>query len=197
MRVITGERLTAAVPLILVALLAALTFWLDRVAQLPERGPAGRRDDPDYIVEKLTAVSMNAAGSPRYSLSAAKMVHYPEGETTLLTAPKFVNHEAAKAPVTITANEAVVSANGQHVYFQDNVRVTRAAHDKHSELVVTTSFLHLIPDRNIARTDRAVKLTDAAMTMTAEGFELDSETRVMRLLSKVQGTYDPRKAPRR
>jgi len=61
---------------------------------------------------------------------------------------------------------------------------------------VRTAFLHVIPDENIARTDRTVTITDAATTVTAVGLELNSDTRVIKLLSNVRGTYDPNKAPR-
>lgn len=191
----TGDRLTKAAPLLLVGMLAALTLWLDQISQPIERDAGGSRTDPDYIVDHLSAVTLNPAGTASYTLSAAKMVHYPEGDTTLLTTPKFVSYDEARSPVTVTANEAVVSANGQHVYFQDNVRVTRAAHGANSELVVRTAFLHVMPDEKLAKTDRAVTITDASTTVTAEGFELDNTTRVIKLLSNVRGTYDPRKSP--
>lgn len=192
-----GDRLTAAAPLLLVAMLAALTFWLDQIAQPPARSLGGSRLDPDYIVENLSAIRLNEAGTASYTLAAAKMVHYPDGDTTLMSTPKFVSYGSAKAPVTITASEAVVSANGQHVYFQDNVRVTRAAHGAYSELVVRTAFLHVIPDDNLAITDREVTITDAATTVTAVGLELNNETRVIKLLSRVRGIYDRSKGPRR
>lgn len=193
----TGDRLTAAAPLLLVGMVAALTFWLDRVVQPSARGLGGSRHDPDYIVENLSAMRMGETGAANYTLSAAKMMHYPDDDTTVLTHPKFVSYRSAKASVTITASQAVVSANGEHVYFQDDVRVTRAADRESSELVVRTSFLHVIPDHNLAKTDRTVTITDAATTVTAVGLELNSETRVIKLLSKVRGTYDPGKAPRK
>jgi lipopolysaccharide export system protein LptC len=59
-----------------------------------------------------------------------------------------------------------------------------------------TSFLHVVPDRHIALTDRSVTLFDEANTVTAEGLEMNNETRVIKLLSKVRGTYEPSKAPR-
>jgi lipopolysaccharide export system protein LptC len=194
----TGDRLTTAAPLILVALLAGLTFWLERMVQPVARvGDKVTRHEPDYIVEKLSAVSMNEKGTAAYTLSAERMMHYPDDDTTVLAAPRIVSYGAAKSPVTITASEAVVSANGEHVYFQDDVRVTRAAHGNYSELLVRTDFLHVIPDQNIARTDRSVTITDAATTVTAVGFELNNETHVMKLHSRVQGTYDPAKSTRR
>jgi lipopolysaccharide export system protein LptC len=193
-----SDRITAAVPLILVALLAALTFWLDRMVQPAGRpAGAGSRNEPDYIVDKLSAVSMNQKGAAAYTLSAAKMLHYPDDDSTILASPRFVSYATAKSPVTITASEAVVSSNGQHVYFQDDVRVTRAAYGASSELVVRTDFLHVIPDQNIAKTDRTVTITDAATTVTAVGFEINNETRIMKLQSRVRGTYDPAKSSRR
>jgi lipopolysaccharide export system protein LptC len=185
-------RLTTAAPLLLIGLLAALTFWLDRVVQDPARDPVGpSRHDPDYIVEKLTSVSMSEMGVASYTLAAAKMVHYPDDDSTLLTDPRFVSYGAATAPVTITASEGVVSSKGDHVYFQDNVRVTRAPYGENSELLMRTAFLHVVPDRHLALTDRSVTITDATGTVTADGLEMNSETRVIRLLSKVRGTYEP------
>lgn len=193
----TRNRLTTVMPLVLAGMLAAFTLWLDRFAQGPARDLVGpSRHDPDYIVEKLTGVHLGETGTASYSLTAAKMVHYPDDDTTLLTSPKFVSYGTPKAPVTVTASEGVVSAKGDHVYFQDDVRVTRAAYEDTSELVMRTSFLHVIPDRHIARTDRSVIVSDDANTVTAEGFEMNSETRVIKLLSKVRGAFEPSQLPR-
>jgi lipopolysaccharide export system protein LptC len=190
-------RLTTAAPLLLAGMLAGLTFWLDRFVQGPERDVVGpSRHDPDYIVEGLSAVHMGETGTAHYSLSALKLVHYPDDDSTLLTSPKFVSYGPSDVTVTITASEGVVSAKGDHVYFQDDVRVTRAAFEGASELVMRTSFLHVAPDHHIAKTDRSVTLTDDVNTVTAEGFEMNNETRVIKLLSNVRGRYDPSRSPR-
>jgi lipopolysaccharide export system protein LptC len=191
------SRLTTAAPLLLAGMLAALTFWLDRVAQGPPRDLIGpSRHDPDFIVEKLTGVRMGESGAASYSLSAAKMVHYSDDDTTLLASPKFVSYGSSKSTVTITASEGVVSGKGDHVYFQDDVRVTHAALEGGRELVMRTTFLHVVPDQKIALTDRFVTLSDDANTVTAVGLEMNNETRVIKLLSKVRGTYDPGSSPR-
>ena len=194
----THGRLTTAAPLLLAGMLAALTIWLDRIVQGPARDLIGpSRHDPDYIVEKLTGVRMGESGAASYSLSAAKMVHYSDDDTTLLASPRFVSYGSSKATVTITSSEGVVSGKGDHVYFQDDVRVTRAAHAGASELVMRTTFLHVVPDQHIAMTDRLVTLSDDANTVTAVGLEMNSATRVIKLLSKVRGTYDPGSSPRK
>lgn len=192
-----GDRLTTVLPLILVGMLVAFTFWLDQLVQPVATGPgSASRHDPDYAVDGLSALRMNESGAAGYTLSAAKMVHFPDDDTTLLTTPRFVSLGEAKAPITITARQALVSSNGDDVYFQDDVRVTRAAFGDSSELLMQTVYLHVIPDDKIAKTDHPVTITDSATTVTAVGLELNSETRVMKLLAKVHGTYDPNKSPR-
>ena len=76
-----SDRLTTWFPLTLLAMLACLTFWLDQFVRPPVAGEnSAARHDPDYIVEGLRAVRMDAAGSVKYSLIAERMVHYPDVE---------------------------------------------------------------------------------------------------------------------
>jgi len=194
-----GDRITTVLPLILVAMLVGFTFWLDRLAQpVANTGNSVKRHDPDYMVDGLAARRMNETGATAYTLSAKKMVHYPDDDTTKLTDPRLVSLGAEdKAPITITANQALVSSNGENVYFEDDVRVTRAAFGNSSEMQMRTSYLHVIPDDNVAKTDRPVTITDAATTVTASGLELDSDSRLLKLRGRVHGIYDPNKAPPR
>ena len=78
---------------------------------------------------------------------------------------------------------------GENLYFKDGVRVVRAPYGEKSELVVKTDYLHVMPDDNIAKTDRPVTITDAHMTVSAGGMEMNSETRVIQLTARVKGVY--------
>ena len=184
-----GDRLSAWFPMLLLAVLAALTFWLNQIVQLPEGAPTAKRHDPDYFVDGLSALKMNPQGRVMYTLAAEHMVHYPDDDTTRLTKPRWVSLGSDKAPVTITSEQALVSSNGEHVYFEDNVRVVREPSGKQSRLLLETNFLHVIPDQDIAKTDRPVRITDANTVVNAVGLELNSETRVLKLLSNVRGIY--------
>lgn len=185
------DRLTLWFPLLLLAVLAALTFWLDYTVQPPAaRRDGSSRHDPDYIVDKLSVMRMAADGSIRHTLLAEKMIHYPDDDSTHLQSPHFVSYTSGKAPMTITSREALVSKAGSDIYFQDNVRVIRAPYDNKSELVIKTSYLHVIPDDNIARTGRPVTITDANTVVNAIGLELDGKTRILKLQSRVRGIYD-------
>ena len=192
----TGSRFTTWAPIALLGLMAAFTFWLDRVIDSGARDIVGpSRGDPDFIAQNISARSLDETGKARHTLTAAKMVHYPDDDSTLLTQPRFVAYGAVQAPVTITANQGVVSSKGEHVYFQDNVRVARAPYGNQSELIMRTSFLHVIPNAHLAKTDRHVTIINDTAVVTAEGLELDTRSHELKLLSNVQSTYDPTKAP--
>ena len=76
--------------------------------------------------------------------------------------------------------------------------VTRAPYANRSELRMMTTYLHVVPDSSIVKTDRPVTITDANTIVHAVGLELNSETQVLRLLSRVKGTYhDPNRSVQR
>jgi lipopolysaccharide export system protein LptC len=192
------DRLSRWFPFLLLAAVAALTFWLDQVVRLPSSFTGKTvRQDPDYIVDRLTAVKMNAAGNVGYTLYADRLTHFPADDRTQLESPRFVSLLDGGAPITVTARQAQLSANGENVYFEHNVRVVRDPTPTQTRMVLETEFLHVIPDAHLVRTDRAVRLTDAHTVVEAVGLELNSETRVLKLLSTVKGVYhDPDRAAR-
>jgi lipopolysaccharide export system protein LptC len=187
-----NERYGGWFPLLLVAALAALTFWLDRVVQPPSGpGPLATREDPDYIVDGLSAVRMDREGRVKHTLRARKMTHYSDDDLTLLEAPNFVTYGEGQAPVTVTSKQARMSGNGENVYFERDVRVVRAPDGKRGELVLETSYLHVIPEANIVQTDKPVTIREARAVVVASGLELNSETRVLKLEGRVKGTFEP------
>ncbi|HTD91346.1 MAG TPA: LPS export ABC transporter periplasmic protein LptC [Burkholderiales bacterium] len=184
-----GERLSTLFPLVLAALLAALTYWLDQAVQ----NPAAEREkllvhDPDFMIEKLVATRMDDNGRIRDTLQASRMVHFPDDDSTELTLPRFVS-VARGTPLAVTSKQALVSSNGSDLYFQGDVHATRAPQAGKSTLLVVTDYLHLMPDDNIAKTDRHVTISDANMSIDAIGMELNNETRILKLNAGVRGVY--------
>lgn len=191
------SRFTAWFPVALLAILAAVTVWLDREVQPPDNTPDGKsRHDPDYIVENFSATRIGKDGRPQHTLHAKRMAHYPDDDSTHLTAPRLVSFRGTSAAMTVTAETALLSGNGENAYLSDNVRLIRAALDKKTELIAETEWLHVMPEAHIAKTDRAVRITDGNMLITAVGLELNSETRILKLLSNVRGRYEKNRPAR-
>lgn len=184
------ERLTTAFPLILVAFLAALTYWLERTVQpLTPPRDGSTRHDPDYIIEKLVAVRLGPDGVRLHQVEADKMVHYPDDDTTHLDQPRFLKFEGDRLAISVVAKRALVSSEGKIIDFNDEVKALRHAFGRHSDLVLTTDYLQVIPDDDLARTDRPVVITDANTKLTAVGLELDNRAETVKLMSQVRGSY--------
>jgi lipopolysaccharide export system protein LptC len=184
------ERIGGLFPFILLALLAALSFWLERIMQPPAiAGASTVKHDPDYIVEGLSAVRMDEQGRVKHTLLAQKMTHFPDDDVTVLVQPRLVTYSEGRAPVSVTSRDAHMSGNGENVYFENDVRVVRAAVGNQSALTLETPYLHVIPDDNIAKTDRPVTIRNATAVVNASGLELNSETRVLKLQGRIKGIF--------
>jgi lipopolysaccharide export system protein LptC len=55
---------------------------------------------------------------------------------------------------------------------------------------MTTSLLHLIPDDDIARTDKPVVITEKKSVINAVGMEMNSRTNIIQLFSRVRVIHD-------
>jgi lipopolysaccharide export system protein LptC len=179
--------------LIVLALLAALTLWIDRVVIPP--GPkrdGSTRHDPDYIVSNFAIHRTAPDGNLRYVLSGIDMRHYPDNDTTDVVKPIFQEFFAdGKPPVNATGERGQISPNGENVYFMDNVNVVRAATPQRGELTLRTEFLHAIPDQGILKTDKPVTILQAPRTVIhATGMELDNKAHILTLKGRVKAHFE-------
>ncbi len=113
---------TSMFPLVMLLLLAALTFWLSHVIQnkVPQ-GPL--RHDPDYWAEHFTARRFDINGTLQHTLVAEKLVHYPDDDTSIVTEPHLTYHQLP--PLEIFARMAYIGRDGKEVDLVDEVKVIR------------------------------------------------------------------------
>ncbi len=181
------------VPLMVVALLASLSFWLGKVAdsQAPV-GSGGFTHDPDYVVENFAAMTFDAEGQPKYRLSARKMVHYMDDDSTELEHPRFERADGSAPPVKVQSERGLISAEGQDVYFIGSVRVQRPAGQGQAETDMRADYIRVMPDADIMRTDKPVVLRQGTSVIEAAGLKIDGDARVLQLKGRVRATYDKR-----
>ena len=185
------DRVSSLFPLLLLLALAAASFWLERAVQAPDYDKTGKlRHDPDFIAEDFGITKMGANGKPEYSLSAARMLHYPDDESTDIVEPRLVQHHDDAAPIEIRADRGLISRNGEEASFFGNVVVVREASAQRSELRMQTEYLQIYPDRDLASTNRPVTITEGRSRLAGVGMELNNKTRQFTLLSQVRGTFD-------
>jgi len=187
-------RASSLFPLLLILALAAASLWLERAVQAPERDQSGKlRHDPDFIAEDFGITKMGAAGKPEYILSAARMQHYPDDGSTSVVAPRLVQRHDNANPVVIRADRGLIAKSGEEASFYGRVVVVREAGRGQSELRVQTEYLQVVPDRDLARTDKPVIITEGRSRLSGVGMEFNNKTRQFALQSQVRGTFDARK----
>jgi lipopolysaccharide export system protein LptC len=188
------DRVSNLFPLLLMLALAAASLWLERAVQAPERDKSGKmRHDPDFIAEDFGITKMGVTGKPEYILSAERMQHYPDDESTSVVAPRLVQRHDNANPVVIRAERGLITKNGEEANFYGSVVVVREAGRGQSELRVQTEYLQVVPDRDLARTDKPVIITEGRSRLSGGGMEFNNKTRQFALQSQVRGTFDAHK----
>jgi lipopolysaccharide export system protein LptC len=188
------NRLQAWLPLAPLLVLLGGTYWLDQQVQpLPNKPDDARRHDPDYILDNFSAMSLNEQGAPRVLVAARKMEHYPDDDSTVLEDPHVYSLYANSPPISISAQNGEISKDGDRVILRDGVRIVRDADARQSEMTVSTNYLRVLPDRDIADTDSPITLSDAHTVINAVGMKLNYRTREITLLAQVRSRHDPAK----
>ncbi len=186
------SRASTFFPIVLVALLAAATWWLERVVELSEpQASAKARHDPDAVVDRFTVLRLGPDGKLASTLAAVKMLHFPDDETTELFEPRVVQYPQGAPPVRMRGDRGTVTKNGDEVHIHDNVVVTRDATPDRPELRVETTYLHVFPKEEVARTPEPVVITEGDSRLAGVGMEVRGKTRELELHARVKGSFAP------
>lgn len=178
-------------PTIMLALLAALTFWLEQATRTENGDDGKHRHDPDFIVQNYAAKQLGADGALKHLLTGSKMMHFPDDESTEVTEPRLT-YFGGPRPMHLQARTGLITKDGKQITLKDDVRGWREASSNAPEMAITTSTLIAYPDYDIARTDDKVTITQGKSVLTGVGLELDNRLHVLSLLSQVRGSLQPR-----
>jgi lipopolysaccharide export system protein LptC len=178
---------SALLPLVVLGMLAGFTFWLEQSTQGDDSGNRPKlRHDPDYWVDQFTVRRFDTDGGIRHLLTAKRMEHFPDDDSTEVSSPYLAYFKDRKT--VATANTAWLDKEGKHVRLNDNVRVVRPGLAGDPDLIITTSVLNIVPDDEYAQTDAPVTLTQGQTILHGVGFEVSNKTQIAVLSGPVQGT---------
>lgn len=176
-------------PLAILLVLAALSFWIERSVQVAPSGTAATRADPEGIMENFEAMRTDPTGRPQYRLSAKRLKHYTDSKQTEMESPRFVHLDPQAGEVSAVARQATVSSDGSEVDLRDNVSIVRAARPGQSAMTLSTARLLVFPDRDLLRSPGAVDVRDATLNLRAGAMEYNAKQRVIKLTGRVQARY--------
>jgi len=177
-------------PIILLALLAGLTFWLQKTVNQGEANNNGKfRHDPDAIAENFVVRRFDETGQVKYRLVAPYLVHYPDDDSSELKSPKLISYRPDASPVEVVAKNAKVTSKGETIFLWDDVILTRAASADHPAMVARMPDLTAQPDAGFAFTNSPVEITQGQSWIKGVGAHLDNNTSTLVLKSQVTGLY--------
>ncbi len=180
-------------PLLLMIALALLSFWLARAVREQAVPAVPVRHDPDYVVDDFTVQKFDAKGLAESTLSAAKMIHFPDDDSTELLAPHVVQSKPQEPRMSVTADRGSLSQDGSDVFLYGNVVLVRDATPRRPEARMLTSFLHIARGGSLVLTDREVAITEDDRSLTGRGMEYDNRTGELLLHHQVHGRFEPKR----
>ena len=146
---------------------------------------------PDYYVEDFSVTNMDLDGKLEQTLSAERMLHYPDDDSTELTRPHLVIYEEGAPPWKIKSETGWISGDGQLMLLNGEVKIDRAAAPGIRPVHIKTRDLRVRPKENYAETDEKVRVRSLGDVQTSVGMQawLNEPIR-LKFLSKVRGHYE-------
>lgn len=196
----TTVRPAVLLPLLLLSMLALLTFWINKTVQpSASKIDGSSRHDPDYIMSNFVTKQTDINGNLRFQLDAVEMRHFPDDDSTYLQRPRYTQFTPGKAPTQVESQRGIVSADGEKVELFGNVKIIRPAFFSKGESTLETNHLNIFPNQDLVRTDSPVIIRQAPKTVIyATGMIYEKKLGMLSLLHQVRAHYEkysPSKAP--
>jgi lipopolysaccharide export system protein LptC len=186
---------TAVFPITITGVLAGLTFWLLHATTLNEEKSDGKdRHDPDYVINGMQLNKLDKTGNLQYTLTATEARHYPDDDSTEITAPHLVYLSPSKPKLTVTAKTAQISSEGETVYLRDDVQLKRDPTPLRAALFGYMPDLTVHTEEETASTRSTVLFTQGNSWLKGEGMRIDNKTQTYVLESRAAGQFESRKA---
>ena len=180
---------SAILPLALVALLAALTFWLERAVNPDDPAhKAQKRHDPDYIINQIDVRVFNSTGGLKQSLLADTMTHYPDDDSTQIANPQLTYH-LEHSKTQLYSNTAQVSHDNKKVFLRGAVRLVKPSPDGLPDMVLRTETMTVFPDEDIAQSNVRVTITRGDTIVSGDSINYNGRTSIAILAGRVKGTF--------
>lgn len=177
---------------LLAALLAAVGYWNIRPESFMDKQPTATAENAiDFYVINSKTVQYQVDGALHYEMTAEHLEHLKASDVTLMTRPDLLLYRGTPLPWHISSERGEVSPQGTEVELIDKVRVERTD-AKGRPTLLTTSRLTVIPEKQYAQTEQAVRIDAANGVTTAQGMKAYLNDGRMLLLSNVRGQHEVR-----
>jgi len=190
------DRITAIIAVLLLALLAATTYWYSQTTRLGALAQPVSREGPDVVVDRVAMTQFDAEGRAVNKLIGERVTHFPSDDRVEVVRPRLISLREDQPQLDAKAEHARVEDSGARVILSGNVTLIRAAsEDGEPSMRMTTDRLVALPDSEQFSTDAPVEIERGGSRIHAVGMDYDNIKRTVKFRSKVRGTIEPSAAP--
>jgi len=171
------------------------SFWLVQVMRGDAGGPnVNVGNDPDYIIDNFSFVRMSETGQPRYVISGERLTHRPADNTSVIEKPVVQNMSTEHPNMTMTADTAHVNQDQNQIDLAGNVDISRPGSKTTQPLRIRTEALTVLPDEEIAKTDKPIEMKVGASVVTGVGMVANNATMQLQVGGRGRIILPPRTA---
>lgn len=187
------QRFRLGVVIAICTTLVLGSFWL--LGVMRKKGEAdivdAPRVAPDYYVENFTFVKMAKSRTTRYNISGDVMKHYPADDSYEITRPIINNLASGRPAMVMRSDSARINSDSSEVRMSGNVDIDRPAFGPTAHFHLKSTYLVLLPDDDIMKTDKPVELLLGTTILNGTGMVANNATRQFDLSNRVHGRYLP------
>ncbi|MDT9001973.1 LPS export ABC transporter periplasmic protein LptC [Paucibacter sp. APW11] len=196
--------LSSYLPLLLMAFLAAFTWWLVKNTPAPDEPgqPLAPRHVPDYRMSGFELQRFDAAGRLSARILGREMRHYPDTDTIEIDGVELRGHGRDGSLTLASATRALSNGDGSELQLIGDVRVRRwdqdgAAQQASPKLELQGEFMHAFMATEKLRSHLPVTLKTARGEVRASSFEYDNLSGQLQFSGHSTARFDPPAASRK
>jgi lipopolysaccharide export system protein LptC len=189
------DLVSAYLPLVMMAVLAAGTWWLVRNAPTFEapRAAAPPRHEPDYVMTGFVVQRFGPDGTLRTQIEGDTLRHYPDDDTLEIDVARIRAIGDNGTVTTATARRALANGDGSEVQLLGDARVNRPASGKEEAVEFRSEFLHAFRNVEQVRSHLPVVMTQGTNVVRATSMNYDNLSRQVEFTGRASATFPSRK----
>lgn len=183
-------RLVSLIPVLALAVVAALSWWLVQATRMQHADSAQRAPlthTPDYFADNFSVSELDQTGATQYRLTATHLVHYEDDQMSDLTLPAVRAFQPGKPVTTATGQRGTVNSDASIIDLYEDARIVRDAGAGDPRMEADSEHFHVLVNDDIIQTEKPVKLEHGQSVATAtNGMIYNNVTRVIQLFGNVR-----------
>lgn len=173
--------------LVLALILTGWSIYLTYDKKATSMNAAG---NPDAFMEDVAATVIDSEGSPVLKITASKMVHYAQNDSTDIVNPWVTLYRKTLQPWQLMAKHAKSLQGTKQIILWDNVTVNHPGDEQNQKTTLHTPTLIVYPSQQIAMTQDPVIITQPNTIIHAVGLSANLATGAVKLLSEAKGEFN-------